>query len=154
MKTYSTPLRFALLALMLACASSLRAEEKPPSAEPVPPSILKRYDRNKDGVLDEKERAKWESDKAAARAKYQKERAEMLERFDTNQDGRISEEERAAAKLAMERTRTEREGDRMKERAAKAEQEARAAAAKEAEKTKEAAKPAAGQMGDDSMMME
>jgi hypothetical protein len=154
MKTHSLPLRLVLVPLMLVCASLGRAEEKQSAAEPVPPSILKRYDRNKDGALDEKERAKWESDKAAARAKYQKERAEMLERFDTNKDGRISEEERAAAKLAMERTRTEQEGERMKERAAKEEQEARAAAAKEAEKTKQAAQPAADQMGSDAMMME
>jgi hypothetical protein len=154
METCFTPLRVALVAMVLACASSLRAEEKLPSTEPVPPSILKRYDRNKDGALDENERAKWESDKAAARAKYQKERAEMLERFDTNKDGRISEEERAAAKLAMERMRIEQEGERMKERAAKAEQKARAASAQEAEKPQETTKPAADQMGEETMMME
>lgn len=155
MKTYPILLRFVFASLLLACASASRAEEKP-AADPVPPSILKKYDRNKDGVLDEKERAKWEADKAAAREKYQKQRAEMLEKFDTNKDGKLDEQERAAAKLAMERTRTEQEGERMKERAAKAEQEAKETAAKEAEKAKakEKEKPAEDMMGGDSMMME
>ncbi len=157
MKIHSTLLRFALVSSLLVCASVSRADEKKSADDPVPPSVLRKYDRNKDGVLDETERAEWEADKAdkaADREKYQKERAEMLERFDTNKDGRISEKERAAAKLAMERTRTEQEGERMKERAAKAEQEAKEAAAKTAEK--DAGKPAAaeGMMGGDSMMME
>lgn len=154
MKTYPTLLRFALVSSLLACASVSRADEKKTVDEPVPPSVLRKYDRNKDGVLDARERARWGADKAAAREKYRKERAEMLERFDTNKDGRISEEERAAAKLAMERTRTEQEGERMKERAAKAEQEAKEAAAKEAAKKPEEPAAADGMMGGDSMMME
>ena len=142
MNTPPALLRLALLAsLLLACASALRAEEKP-AADPVPPSILKKYDKNKDGALDEKERAKWDAAKAAARDKYQKQRAEMLEKFDTNKDGKLSEEERSSAKLSMERVRTEQEGEKMKERAAKAEMEEREAAAKEAEAAKEKAKEA------------
>lgn len=151
--TLSLLFRVSLACGLSVCASGLRGEEKP-AAEPVPPSILKRYDRNKDGVLDEGERAKYEADKAAARERHRKERAEMLERFDTNKDGRISEEERAAAKLAMERTRTELEGERMKERAAKAEQEAKETAAKEAEKMKESEAKPAEPSGGDAMMME
>lgn len=155
MKNIPVSLGFALVSSLLACLPALRAEDKP-ATEPVPPSILKKYDRNKDGALDEKERAKWEADKAAMREKYRKQRAEMLEKFDTNKDGKLSEEERAAAKIAMERVRTEEEGERMKERAAKAEREAKEEAAKEAEKAKAKEKetPAEGMMGGDSMMME
>lgn len=140
MKTHATLLRLALISSLLVSFVVLRAEEKGRPADPVPPSVLKKYDRNKDGVLDEKEREKWEADKAAAREKRLKQREEMLAKYDTNKDGKISEEERAAAKLGMERTRTEQEGERMKERAAKLEKEEREAEAKAAEKAKEKAK--------------
>jgi hypothetical protein len=156
MNTPGSLLRLVLVTFLLASVGALRGEDKPSPAETVPPSVLKRYDKNKDGALDEKERGKWEADKAARREKDRVQRAEMLEKFDTNKDGRLSEEERAAAKLAMERVRTEQEGEKMKERAAKAEQEAKDAAAKEAEKSKakEKEKPAEDMMGGDSMMME
>lgn len=155
MKPRSSLLRFAFVVVSLACASVAHAQEKP-ADDRVPPSVLKKYDRNKDGVLDESERAKWEEDKAAAREKYRKQREELLEKYDTNKDGRLSEEERAAAKIGMERVRTEREGEKMRERAAKAEQEAKDAAAKDAQKTKTDDAPASSDtmMGGSMMMAE
>lgn len=140
---------------LLFCVAPLQANDKS-SSDPVPPSILKRYDKNKDGALDENERAKWESDKAAAREKDRRERAEMLGRFDLNKDGKLSEEERVAAKIAMERERTERDTERMRERSAKEAKEAREAAAKEAEKAKAKEKegPGGEMLGGGSMMME
>jgi hypothetical protein len=154
MKTHTSLLRLALVSSLLVSVGALRAEDKPVS-DVVPPSALKKYDKNKDGALDEKERGKWEADKAARREKERAQRAEMLEKYDTNKDGKLSEEERAAAKLGMERTRTEQEGEKMKERAAKQEQQEKEAAAKEAEKAKakEKEKPAEDTMGGDSMMM-
>jgi hypothetical protein len=164
--------RAALASLVLISAGALSAEEKAPEkAAPaksdVPPSVLKKFDRNKDGVLDEKELAKWEADKAAKREKYAKERAEMLEKFDANKDGKISEEERAAAKLEMGKARTEADAAKAKEKDAKwkAEQEAlkqaeaeKAAVEAAAKAGAEGGKPPEGKMDDattgDQMMMQ
>lgn len=76
--------------------------------------ILKKFDKNGDGRIDEDERAdaqemmlKERTDKQAAKAAVTGEdpaqlRARLLERFDTNKDGRLSEEERAAAQKFAE----------------------------------------------------
>lgn len=68
--------------------------------------ILKRFDKNGDGKLDEDE-------KTAAKAFMEKHRGEkgdgggpnpeMLKRFDTNGDGRLDEDEKMAAKAEMEK---------------------------------------------------
>jgi hypothetical protein len=153
MKIRSTPACFVFA--LLACAAPLQANDKPAS-DVVPPSALKKHDRNKDGVLDEGERAKWEAEKAAEREKYRRERAEMLGKFDLNKDGRLSEDERVAAKIAMERERTERDTERMRERVAKEAMEAKEAAEKEAANAKAKEKDGSGgeMMGGGSMMME
>ncbi len=135
MKTYTSRLFLsAVAAALFAVSPSLRAEEKE-KAE-IPPSVLKRYDKNKNGALEEAEVAKWEADKAAAREKRKAERDAMLAKYDLNKDGKLSAEERAEAKVAMQAENSEREAARMKERAAKlkAEQEAAAASASSAEK--------------------
>lgn len=164
--------RRAAVCLFAAClAAPLFADDmmdsatKPDAEKPVPPSVLREFDKNKDGVLDEQERAKWETKNAVRREKYAKERAEMLEKFDADKNGKISEEERAAARLAMSRNRTEADVAKAKEKdvALKAEKEAREAAEKataekaaadakaaEAAKTN-ARKPAAPAAGDDMM---
>lgn len=155
MKIRSAATCFVFAFPLLALVSALHGEQKP-SADPAPPSVLRKYDRNKDGVLDEKERAKWEADKAAEREKYRAERAEMLGKYDLNKDGKLSEDERAVAKIAMERERTERDTERMRERVAKEAREAKEAAAREAEKArvKETEGQAGDMMGGGSMMME
>lgn len=155
MKTRPAPTCSVFVFALFVCAAPLQANDMSAS-DPVPPSVLRKYDRNKDGVLDEKERAKWESDKAAEREKYRRERADMLGKFDLNKDGKLSEEERVAAKIAMERERTERDTERMRERAAQEAKAAREAAAKEAEKNTDKAKEGApsDMMGGGSMMME
>lgn len=173
----NTPTRFcglrraALASLVLISAGALSAEGKAPektapAKSDVPPSVLKKFDKNKDGALDEKELAKWEAEKAAKREKYAKERAELLEKFDANKDGKISEEERAAAKLEMGKARTEADAVKAKEKDAKwkAEQEAlkqaeadKAAVAAVSKTAAEGKKPADGKTEDpmmgDSMMM-
>lgn len=162
MKSLKPLVRLALVAVLgLFAPSSLRAQDAA-DAEPVPPSVLARYDRNKDGKLDAAERARWQADLAKRREQYRDERNAMLERFDTNKDGRISAEEHATAKLAMQRERSEKDAERMRERAAKerAEREKAAkeeAAKKVAEKSAEQAKepdaaPAEEMMGGGMMM--
>ena len=176
----NTPTRFlglrraALASFVLISAGALSAEGKAPeknvpAKSDVPPSVLKKFDKNKDGALDEKELAKWEAEKTARREKYAKERAELLAKFDANKDGKISEEERAAAKLEMGKARTEADAVKAKEKDAKwkAEQEAlkqaeadkAAAEAAAAKAAAEGKKPGDGKteepmMGDSMMMSE
>lgn len=144
--------RRAAVCLLAACLAAplfaddmMDAASKPDETKPAPPSVLREFDKNKDGVLDEQERAKWEAKNAARREKYAKERAEMLEKFDADKNGKISEEERAAARVAMARNRTEADVVKAKEKdvVIKAEKEARQAAEKaETEKAAADAKAA------------
>jgi hypothetical protein len=53
----------------LVFAVSLSAAEDTSKAKPIPPEVLKKYDTNHDGKLDESELAVWKADKKAARAK-------------------------------------------------------------------------------------
>lgn len=124
--------RLVLAALLCGSFGSLRAEDKP--AADIPPSVLKRYDKNKDGALDETEKAKWEADKAAVRDKKKAEKAAMLEKYDTNKNGRLDEEEQAAAKLGREKERSVKEAEKMKERSAKLKAEKEKAEKEKAEK--------------------
>lgn len=138
MKIYNSRwLLSAVAAAFFVMSTSLRAEEKE-KAE-IPPSVLKRYDKNKNGALEEAEIAKWEADKAAAREKRKAEREAMLAKYDLNKDGKLSAEERAEAKIAMQAENAERDAARMRERAekVKAEKDAAMAAAGAAEKAAE-----------------
>ena len=75
-----------------------------PGKGPGHEAILKRFDKNGDGKLDEQERA------AAMKARGEKGdgpgpgagREEVLKRFDKDGDGKLNDEERAAARKAME----------------------------------------------------
>lgn len=66
----------------------------------IPPGLLKKYDTNQDGVLDEKEKAALEADKAKMMEK-------RLEKFDANKDGKIDASEEAAEKAAKEKAKAE-----------------------------------------------
>lgn len=122
-----TPL---ILAATLFLAGGLRAEEAPtpppagpPQAKgrPAPPpmqpggaaEILRRFDKNGDGKLDEDEQAEAhevmlkeqmgrQAAKEASPDGGQRYRAKMLELFDKNHDGRLDDEERAAARRYAE----------------------------------------------------
>ncbi len=73
--------------------------------------MLEKFDANKDGQLDD-------SEKAAAKAAFEAKRAEMkaafekkmLEKFDANKDGQLDDSEKAAAKAEFEKMRAERRG--------------------------------------------
>lgn len=51
------------------------------------------FDANKDGQLDEQEKAAMRAEWAK---RHQERRAEMLEKFDANKDGQLDEQEKAA----------------------------------------------------------
>ena len=57
--------------------------------------ILQKYDTNKDGKLDDSEKAALKAD---FQAKREQRKAEMLAKFDTNKDGKLDQSERAAAR--------------------------------------------------------
>jgi hypothetical protein len=144
MKVFATLRRLVLASFIVAAGISFAAEEP---ADPAPPSVLKRYDKNKDGALDEAERTKWEADKAARREKERTERAAMLEKYDTNKDGKLSEEERVSAKLGWQKERSEKEAEKMKERVAKAKAE------REREEKEKAAQATTEMAAGEGMMM-
>lgn len=99
MKTPALLTRVGLLglALGLIASSALRAEGSEKKAEkPVPPGILKKYDKDGDGKLNEEETAAW---KAAREA----EKKAALEKYDTNKDGKLSDDEKAAMKAEKEK---------------------------------------------------
>ncbi len=132
-----------LVSFFVAGAAASGAEPGIQTVE-VPPSILKRYDKNKNGVLELDEQLKWEADKLARREKDRAERAAILEKYDLDKDGKLSEEEKASAKIGWQKERSEKEAEKMKERAAKAkaeresaEKEKAAAAAEAPEKPAE-----------------
>jgi Ca2+-binding EF-hand superfamily protein len=100
---------------------SLRAAEMD---DPVTPAVLKKYDANHDGVLDETEKAAWQADRQKQQAAREARRAEDLARYDANRDGKINPDERAAMRADDEKARAEKKAAqeaRKAERAAQAE---------------------------------
>ena len=95
---------FSAILAVTAATVSVRAEEPqkaantnfpPRMAMPMRPDILKEFDKDGDGKLNDEERA-------AMMAEFQKRRAndpqyqEMLKRFDKDGDGKLNDEERKA----------------------------------------------------------
>lgn len=69
--------------------------------------MLKRFDKNHDGQLDDNERAAMKAEMEKHREGDRPSKEELLKKFDKNGDGELDENERAAAKAAM----GERRGD-------------------------------------------
>jgi membrane protein involved in colicin uptake len=93
----SNLLRSTLAVLFVICACSAAQAEEGKQPKAVPPGVLKKYDANQDGVLDESEKAAMEADKAKKKAEME---AKRLQKFDTNKDGKLDESEIAAEKAA------------------------------------------------------
>ena len=64
--------------------------------------MLKRFDKNGDGKIDESERAEAEKAREQFQQNQEKRRAEMLKRFDKDGDGVLNAEEQAAAQKFRE----------------------------------------------------
>jgi len=84
-----------VMAALLGAGVIGKAEDAPkgPPMHKLPPEVIKEFDKDGDGKLNEEERA-------AAKAAHEK---KMLEKFDTDKDGKLSDDERAAAKAAHEK---------------------------------------------------
>jgi Ca2+-binding EF-hand superfamily protein len=88
-------------------------EGKPQRPErKMPPEMLKKFDKDGDGKLNEEERA---AAKAAREEMMKAHKAEMLKKFDKDGDGKLSAEEEAAMKeerkkMMMERFDKDKDG--------------------------------------------
>jgi hypothetical protein len=71
MKKLITPALLGLLTL-LSCSVSTASAQDAQTEKPVSAAVLKKYDLNKDGKLDEAERTAFQADKKAAAAKKAK----------------------------------------------------------------------------------
>ena len=71
MKKLITPAALGALALLAYSVTTASAQETK-AEKPVQPKVLKKYDLNKDGKLDETENTAWLADKKAASAKKTK----------------------------------------------------------------------------------
>jgi hypothetical protein len=83
--------------------------------------MMKQFDKDGDGQLDESER---EAMRTAMQARFGRQggsrfnREEMLKRFDKNSDGELDEDERAAMRESMGNSRGERGSRRQQDDAA------------------------------------
>jgi Ca2+-binding EF-hand superfamily protein len=91
-------LRVALCALVAVCAITVTQAEET-KGKKVPPSVLKKFDINNDGVLDASENAAWQADKAKQKAAME---AKRMAKYDANKDGVLDESELAAEKAAKQ----------------------------------------------------
>jgi len=139
-----------LAALLFVSTIALRAGAEKESPL-VPPSVLRTYDKDKSGALDEKEHAKWQADLAARRDKQAKQRADMLAKYDLDKDGKLSSDEAASAKIGMNKARTEQDMVKGKEKAE--ERIAREMADKEMQERLAASKAAGDESAKGSSMM-
>jgi hypothetical protein len=71
---------FAALFAVSFAVSTASAEEAAKQAKPIPPQVLKKYDVNHDGKLDETELAAWKADKKAAHEKKNAEHSHSSEK--------------------------------------------------------------------------
>ena len=95
-KMLAIGLGLCLMGLLVRAADE---EKNPaaPAAKPAPAQnkVLEKYDKNKDGKLDDAERAELQKDREVARKERQ---AEMLKKYDKNGDGKLDDAERTAAR--------------------------------------------------------
>lgn len=90
----------AALPLMAQEGTPQPPQEQAPAARKMDRAeFMAKYDVNKDGKIDEQERA---AIKAARKAEFEK---KMLEKFDTNKDGKLDEQEKEAMRAELAKHR-------------------------------------------------
>lgn len=112
MSRIHAPLLFAVIVALSVPSLATAAPEGKPDAAARKEAMLKKFDKDGDGKLNDEE-------KAAMKAEWQKRRgeggkgpdaarrAEMMKKFDKDGDGKLSEEERAAMRAEMQKKRGE-----------------------------------------------
>ncbi len=81
------------------------AADKAARQQRIHQKMLEKYDANKDGQLDDAEKAKAKEDHEARK---QKRHEAMLKKFDTNGDGKLDDAEKAAMKEQFKAKKAER----------------------------------------------
>lgn len=94
------------LCFTIMAVKAAEAEPKTPPASK-PSKFREKYDKNRDGKIDDAERQAWLDDM----------KAEMLKKWDKNGDGKLDEAEKAAAK-AEEKARLKAEAEAKKKQKA------------------------------------
>ncbi|HRE82255.1 MAG TPA: hypothetical protein PLN52_14495 [Opitutaceae bacterium] len=84
----------AVLLLLVGPASFVGAQDTSDKPKQLPSAIVRKYDADRDGVLNEEEKAAWKADVQRGRQEAQ---ARRLEKFDTNRDGKLDKAEKATA---------------------------------------------------------
>ena len=111
-------LRGALCALIAICSISVAQADETMEAKDkkIPPGQLKKYDANKDGVLDDAEKAVMDADKAKKKSAGETKR---LKKYDANKDGNLDESEIAAEKAAKKEMAEKKKAKAAKKKAEK-----------------------------------
>lgn len=107
MKTKITCIALALAGIVAASAQegnpdAPRRGQGGPGGRQVPPAVLKEFDKDGDGKLNDEEA---KAARAAMQAKREEAQKKMLAEFDADKDGKLNEEERKAMRTAMEAKR-------------------------------------------------
>ncbi len=85
------------LAAMIGTCSFAAAQGQPNRPDrPIPPEMLKKYDKDGDGKLSDEERKTMRDEMKATRE------AEMLKKYDKDGDGKLSDEEKATMQADLE----------------------------------------------------
>jgi hypothetical protein len=117
MKKLSPVLKLALGLLALSFTTTIvRAEENSSKERKPSKATLEKYDADKDGQLNDEEKAKA---KAGAREKAKQTREENLAKYDANKDGKLDETERATKKAEEDSAKATARADRDSRKAAK-----------------------------------
>lgn len=85
------------LAILISGLAGLAAENENKPAAPRRENLLEKYDKNKNGKLDQDEREALRKDREA----------ERIKRYDKNGDGKLDEKERESARSEFRQRRTE-----------------------------------------------
>jgi hypothetical protein len=99
-----------MIALALAGTLAVQAQEPAPGGQrerrggnrPLPPEVVKEFDKDGDGKLSDEEA---KAAREARQAKAEEARKKMLEKYDTDKDGKLSDEERKTMQTELEAKR-------------------------------------------------
>ena len=86
--TFAVLKRAALFGLALGLGGAI-AQAEEPAEKPVPPEVLKKYDKDGDGKLNDAEKAERQKDRRA-------EHDANIAKYDKDGDGKLNDEEKAA----------------------------------------------------------
>jgi len=103
----NTPYAYLFFAVALAGLPLVSVSAPAGAEDDVSAAVLKKYDGNHDGVLDESEKAAWQADQEKQKAAREARKAADLARYDVDKDGKLNQDERAARKADVEKTRAE-----------------------------------------------